>query len=245
MDRLTGEKRDTDAKSTVQSILDASTDLVFVVAQLGQSLDGRIATVTGESKWINQSCALDHLHLLRATVDAVLVGVGTVVADDPLLTVRRVTGPDPARIVIDPTGRMPPGMRCMHDSSVRRFVIHAKCADVPEGAEEIILPSDNGRIAPQDILGALFARGMRRILVEGGATTVSDFLQAGAIDRLHILVAPLIIGSGKNSLTMSPISRLDMAIRPKTNVHVFKDGDVLFDCDLRNLNSAPFSGVLT
>lgn len=243
MDKPTDKSRATRTKPTVQSILDAPTDLVFVVAQLGQSLDGRIATVTGESKWINQSCALDHLHLLRATVDAVIVGVGTVIADDPLLTVRRVRGPDPARIVIDPKGRMPLGVRCMQDPNVRRFVIHAHRAAGPEGAEEILLPSDNGRIAPKDILSALFLRGMRRILVEGGATTVSDFLEAGAIDRLHILVAPLIIGSGKNSLTMTPISRLDMAIRPKTEVHVFEDGDVLFDCDLRNLNSGLSSGI--
>ncbi|MEL6128139.1 MAG: RibD family protein, partial [Pseudomonadota bacterium] len=78
-----------------------------VVAQLGQTLDGRIATVTGASKYINGHSALDHLHRLRAHVDAVVVGVGTAIADDPQLTVRRVDGQSPARVVIDPRGRMP------------------------------------------------------------------------------------------------------------------------------------------
>ena len=86
----------------------APLDRPFVVAQLGQSLDGRIATVTGESRYINGSAALDHLHRLRAEVDAVVVGAGTIVADDPLLTVRRVAGKSPARVVIDPSGRIKP-----------------------------------------------------------------------------------------------------------------------------------------
>src|ERR1044071_4782095 len=83
-----------------------TTDRPFVIAQLGQSLDGRIATLSGDSKYINSASALDHLHRLRAQVDAVVVGVGTVVADDPQLTVRRVAGRSPARVVIDPRGRM-------------------------------------------------------------------------------------------------------------------------------------------
>jgi len=87
-------------------ILNASADQPFVVAQLGQSLDGRIATVTGESRWINGDSTLEHLHRLRAHVDAVVVGVGTAEADDPLLTVRRVDGPSPARVVLDLGGRI-------------------------------------------------------------------------------------------------------------------------------------------
>ena len=88
-----------------QPIAAAPGDQPFVVAQLGQSLDGRIATVTGESRYINGAAALDHLHRLRAAVDAVVVGAGTIIADDPQLTVRRVAGRNPARVVIDPTGR--------------------------------------------------------------------------------------------------------------------------------------------
>ena len=86
-------------------------DDLMVVGQIGQSLDGRIATASGHSKYINGPAGLAHLHRLRALVDAVVVGVGTAIADDPQLTVRRVVGPQPARVVIDPNGRLAAGAR--------------------------------------------------------------------------------------------------------------------------------------
>jgi riboflavin-specific deaminase-like protein len=217
----------------LQPILAAPPGRPFVVGQLGQSLDGRIATESGESKWINRACALDHLHRLRSVVDAVVVGVGTVVADDPMLTVRRVPGPHPARVVIDPSGRLPLAPLCMTDNGVRRYVVRAVDAPVPDGVEEIRLPRLDGLCAPKAVIDALFALGFRRILIEGGAWTVSAFLAAGILDRLHVLVAPVILGSGKPGLSLPPIARLDDALRPTTSVHPLPDGDVLFDCDLR------------
>lgn len=207
----------------------------FVVAQLGQSLDGRIATPAGESRWINKDAALDHVHRLRAIVDAVLVGVGTVTADDPMLNVRRVQGRHPARVVIDPTGRMPAGARCLTADGVRRVIVTTPEAAIrPDGVEVIRLPrSASGGIDPKLIVSALHEAGLCRLLVEGGASTVSQFMDAGAIDRLHVLVAPVILGSGKTGLALSPISRLAEARRPRTRVYVLADGDVLFDCDLR------------
>src|SRR3569623_568757 len=92
---------------------EGSVDDLVVVGQIGQSIDGRIATVTGHSKYINGPAGLDHLHRLRALVDAVLVGIGTAVADDPLLTVRRCVGPSPARVVLDPKGRIPPNSKVL------------------------------------------------------------------------------------------------------------------------------------
>jgi diaminohydroxyphosphoribosylaminopyrimidine deaminase / 5-amino-6-(5-phosphoribosylamino)uracil reductase len=208
-------------------------DRPFVVAQLGQSLDGRIATVTGESRWINGTCALDHLHRIRTRVDAVIVGIGTVLADDPQLTVRRVPGTSPARVVIDPRGRLPADCRCMAPAPERRILVRTGPGHaVPPGAEEIHVPARDGRLQPAAVLAALGARGFRRILVEGGAHTISSFIEAGCVDRLHVLVAPMIIGSGKPGLAMAPIASLDKALRPATRVHVLGDGDVLFDCDL-------------
>ena len=96
-------------------------DDLVVVGQIGQSIDGRIATVTGHSKYINGPAGLAHLHRLRALVDAVLIGIGTAVADDPLLTVRRCAGPSPARIVLDPRGRLSPAAKVLNDDGVRAW----------------------------------------------------------------------------------------------------------------------------
>lgn len=207
----------------------------FVVAQLGQSLDGRIATVTGESRWINGSAALDHVHRLRANVDAVLVGVGTAVSDDPRLTVRRTTGRHPARVVIDPNGRLPAYAKCLNDDGVRRIVVRNGDGRAPGvDAEVVSVPCEEGRrLCPREITRCLFAAGLKKILVEGGAHTVSAFIDAGAVDRLHLLVAPTIIGSGKPGLDLRKIEQLDDAYRPETTVHMLDGGEVLFDCNLR------------
>ncbi len=215
------------------SILRAPSGRPFLVAQLGQSLDGRIATVTGESRGINNGGALDHLHMVRALVDGVIVGAGTVIADDPLLTVRRTDGRSPARVVIDPTGRIPATARCFARDGVRRVIVTAGSVQSPDGVEVIALPQRNGRISCQEMVQALYSRGFRRLLIEGGAATVSAFVNAGHVDRLHVLVAPLILGSGKIGLELSPVAHLSEARRPETQVYQLAGGDVLFDCDLR------------
>ncbi|MEJ1934581.1 RibD family protein [Nostoc sp. NIES-2111] len=221
------------ACDAVTPVREADPGRPFVVAQLGQSLDGRIATVSGESRWINGAGALDHLHALRAAVDAVVVGVGTVLADDPRLDVRRVEGRSPARVIIDPRNRIPADCKCLRDDGVRRFVIRGEPSQAVAGVEEILVAQEDGALAPAAVVAALFARGMRRILVEGGAATISRFIDAGCVDRLHVLVAPLIIGSGKAGLDLRPVPALDLARRPPTRIHVLGGSDVLFDCDLR------------
>ncbi len=211
----------------------------YVIGQLGQSLDGRVALPSGESKYISGSHALDHVHRLRADVDAVIVGIGTVLADDPLLTVRRVAGRSPARVVIDPSGRLSPQAQVLVDDGVRRMVVRRSDANspnpLPDGVELIPLAPDprDGALTPASILAALAARGLSRILVEGGPRTLSAFLDAGCLDRFHIVVSPVILGSGRPGLDLAPIVGLASALRPATRVEVFPDGDVLFDCDLR------------
>lgn len=205
-----------------------------VVAQLGQSLDGRIATATGASKYISGFEALKHLHRLRAEVDAVLIGVGTLIADDPALTVRHVEGKHPTRVVIDPNGRAPTDVQILNDGMAPVVFITKPGASAPAGVEQIELtPDDNGWFTPGAIIAALHKHGLSRILVEGGADTLANFLDAQAIDLLHVLVAPIILGSGKAGFSLQPIDQLDEAIRPRTTVHLFNDGDVLFTCDLR------------
>jgi diaminohydroxyphosphoribosylaminopyrimidine deaminase/5-amino-6-(5-phosphoribosylamino)uracil reductase len=210
-----------------------SGDGSFVIGQLGQSLDGRIATPTGASKYINGEEALCHLHRIRAEVDAVIVGIGTAIADNPQLTTRRVEGPNPVRVVIDPNDRLPANLTMLHDNAAPVLVITNPGQPVPDGAEALEMACDaSGSIPPEAIVQALAARGMRRLLVEGGAETLARFLNAGAIDELHLMVAPIVLGSGKTGLNLTPISELDEAIRPLVRTLRFKDGDMLCMCDM-------------
>jgi diaminohydroxyphosphoribosylaminopyrimidine deaminase / 5-amino-6-(5-phosphoribosylamino)uracil reductase len=207
-------------------------DELVVVGQIGQSLDGRIATVSGDSHYINRPAGLAHLHRLRAVVDAVVVGIGTALADDPQLTVRRVDGPHPARVVLDPRGRLTPTARLLNCDGTRRLVVTARgtsCA-LP-GVEVLTLPAPNGVIAPADILAGLAELGFRRVLIEGGSNTISRFLAAGCLDRLHVVVAPILLGAGRPSIVLDSIEHIEQALRPPTHVH-WLDGEVLFDCDL-------------
>jgi diaminohydroxyphosphoribosylaminopyrimidine deaminase/5-amino-6-(5-phosphoribosylamino)uracil reductase len=208
-------------------------DDLMVVAQCGQSIDARIATASGHSHYINGPEGLAHLHRLRALVDVVVVGVGTVLADDPQLTVRRVAGPNPARVVIDPNGRLTRTARLLAGDGVRRLVITRSdtTPDLAAGVEVVKIAATAEQVAPADILAILAERGFRRILIEGGSNTVSRFLAAGCLDRLHVMIAPMIIGAGPSSVSLAPIDRVDEAIRAPMRAHILGD-EVLLDCDL-------------
>lgn len=208
-------------------------DDLVVVGQCGQSIDARIATASGHSHYINGPEGLAHLHRLRALVDAVVVGVGTAQADDPQLTVRRVAGPNPARVVIDPNGRLAPTARVFADDGVRRLVVTRADTrlDLPAGVEIVKLPTADGQLAPATALVALAQLGFRRFLIEGGSNTVSRFLAAGCLDRLHVMIAPMIIGAGPSSISLAPIERVDQAIKAPISAHIMGD-EVLLDCDL-------------
>jgi hypothetical protein len=125
-------------------------DGLVVVGQFGQSIDARIATASGDSRYINGAAGLAHLHRLRALMDAVLIGVGTANMDDPQLTVRRVSGPSPARVIVDPTGRLPATARVLMADGIRRLVITRAGAPntLPHGVEVAGLPDSEGQIAP-------------------------------------------------------------------------------------------------
>ncbi|MEM7178779.1 MAG: RibD family protein, partial [Pseudomonadota bacterium] len=138
-------------------------DETFVIGQLGQSLDGRIATPTGDSKYINGKGALRHLHLIRSMVDAVIVGVGTAIADDPQLTTRHVPGANPLRVVIDPRGRMPADLGMLSDGAAPVLSITCPNVQVPDGTEALPLCcNDSGHIDPTAIVEAQAARDRDR-----------------------------------------------------------------------------------
>jgi riboflavin biosynthesis pyrimidine reductase len=144
-----------------------------------------------------------------------------------------VNGPQPARVVIDPNGKLPHNARMLADDGVRRIVLmdDARRTDLPQGTEIVPAKRVGESIPPQTILNALGGLGFHRILIEGGANTVSRFLSAGCLDRLHVVVAPIVIGSGPAGLSLAPIEKMDQALRFPVRTHNLGP-EVLFDCDL-------------
>lgn len=209
----------------------------MVLAHLGQSLDGRIATRTGDSYYVNGPENIDHLHRMRALAEAVIVGAGTVRKDDARLTTRRVSGPNPVRVVIDPRRTLGVDRRIFAADGARVIVICEAAASpsprLPEHVEVIGLPAVGGQLAPQAVVNSLTDRGIHRLFVEGGGATVSRFLAAGCLQRLQITVAPLILGSGRHGLELPPISRLAEATRLRWRLFPMGE-DTLFDCDFRS-----------
>ncbi len=202
-----------------------------VFAQIGQSLDGRVATVDGDAADISGSEGLKHLHRCRALADCVVVGANTAIQDDPRLTVRLVSGDDPARVVIDPRGRLGDDAAMMAGKGGRCLVVQCCDRTRPEGIETIFVPTSDDGVDPAAILTALVERGFRRIMIEGGGITIGRFFDAGLIDRLHVSIAPLIIGAGPSSLTARPISLLSEARRPTSRVYGLAT-DIVIDCEL-------------
>lgn len=202
------------------------------VAQIGQSLDGRVATASGDARDVSGPEGLAHLHRLRALVDGVVIGVGTALHDDPRLTVRLCAGPNPARIVIDPRGRLPDDAPMLAADGTRRIIVTATPRPRAPGVEVLHLPATDGRLDPAQVLEGLRGLGLGPLLIEGGGITITGFLEAGLLDRLQVSVAPLIIGSGPQGLTsLNPVDRLKDALRPEARIFGL-GSDIVFDCAL-------------
>ncbi len=213
----------------------------LAVAHLGQSLDGRIATLEGASCYINGPENLTHLHRMRALCDAIVVGANTVECDDPKLTTRRVPGPNPVRVILDPRCRLAAGCGVFRDRAAPTILICdealAEQAGL-DGAEIVGVPRRGRYLDLGAALERLRARGLSGIFVEGGGLTVSAFLEQGLLDRLQIAVAPLIVGSGRPGITLPPIRDLSQGLRPRHRRYVMGE-DVLFDCRLRDAADFP------
>ncbi|MFJ6630893.1 RibD family protein [Streptomyces sp. NPDC091376] len=212
----------------------------FTFAQLGQSLDGFIATRKGDADYVTGAEDREHLHRLRALADAVVVGAGTAVADDPRLTVRACTGPNPVRVVLDPHGRVPLRRQVFTDGAAPTlWVVGADSergqagpdAERMPGVDVLTLP-DRAAFAPGRLVHELALRGLGRVLVEGGGVTVSRFLHEGALDRLYVTVAPVLIGDGVPGLGFPGPELMGDALRPPTR-RAFLGEDTLFEFDLR------------
>jgi len=205
----------------------------MVVAHLAQSLDGRIATNGGDSKFISGQEDLKHTHRLRALFDAVVVGVQTAIDDDPRLTTRLAPGPNCTRVILDPRGILPRSSRVLNDGAAETIVVTANEKFEFTGAHVSVIAIDlrDGRLDLADVLSRLSERGLHRVFVEGGGVTVSRFLEASLLDRLHIAVAPSIFGSGRASFGLQPIDDLSQQLRLNWR-HFSLGSDLLLDCTL-------------
>ena len=199
---------------------------MITIAQLAQSVDGFIASRTGDANYVSGAEDREHLHRLRALVDAVIVGAQTVTADNPQLTTRAVRGPSPVRVIIDPTGRVPADARVLTDGSAKTLWCVANgISPAPRLAphvEVVPLPNEDGWFEPQTVLSMLRKRGLGRVLVEGGGRTVSDFLAAGILDRLYLTSAPILVGDGVPGLRFAGADLIGDALT--ASVHRFSLG---------------------
>jgi riboflavin-specific deaminase-like protein len=216
-------------------VCSATTSKPITVGHLGQSLDGFIATHAGDSQFVTGQENILHLHRMRALSDAVVVGAGTVAADDPQLTTRHVAGPSPVRVIFDPSRRLNQDYRVFTDDLAPTLYV---CGRTLVGAGEThvgfatIVPLEDGDgLMVGELLQILRNRGCRRIFVEGGGVTVSTFLEANLLDRLQMAIAPLIIGDGRPAIRIAPRAALSDCHRPRYRVFRM-GGDVLFDCEL-------------
>jgi diaminohydroxyphosphoribosylaminopyrimidine deaminase / 5-amino-6-(5-phosphoribosylamino)uracil reductase len=212
----------------------------LVLGQLGQSLDGFIASRTGDARFVTGAEDRQHLHRLRALVDAVIVGVSTVVSDDCQLTVRDVDGTNPTRVVLDPSARAPRGSRVFIDSQAPTLWLVAEDVPAPQPpsshVEVVRLPrsvAEHQGFAPCEVVALLARRGLSRVLVEGGGVTVSRFVEANAIDRLWVTTAPFLIGNGVPGLRFEGSDRLADALRVPSRRFILGE-DVVLELDLRN-----------
>ena len=205
----------------------------LILGRIAQTLDGRIATASGESFWISGPEDILHTHRLRALFDAVVVGAGTVRADDPLLTTRHCPGPSPVRVVLDTDRRLGDAYR-LFAAAPRTILV---CADdappkaPPRAAEIMPVPRVPGGLDLAAIIAGLKTLGLSRIFIEGGGVTVSRFLAAGLLDRLHVTIAPLLLGTGIPAFTLPGVSHPDQGLRVSWTVHRLGQ-DLLLDIPL-------------
>jgi len=200
----------------------STTGLPLVTVKLAQTVDGRIATSTGNSQWISSAESLNLAHQLRAASDAVMVGSGTILADDPRLTVRLVRGRNPTRIVLDSRLRTPLTAKVLTEQDIAPTVIatttrasEKKVARLRDmGIEISVIKEDRrGEIDAVQLLRTLGQRGIASVLVEGGSRVVTSLLRLKLVDRLVIIIAPSILGRGIEAVGELDIRDINQAIR--------------------------------
>jgi diaminohydroxyphosphoribosylaminopyrimidine deaminase/5-amino-6-(5-phosphoribosylamino)uracil reductase len=200
----------------------------FVSLKIAASLDGRIATRSGDSRWVTGPEARAAVHRLRDRADAVLVGGGTARADDPRLTARLPGGRDPVRVVLDTRLRLPRRLRIFRQRSAAPTLLahaRARLPRLPPGVEPVRCRARGGRIDLQDLLDKLAQRGVTHLLVEGGGEVATSFLAAGLVDRLLVFLSPRVVGGDGLPWAQAPGPRRMADALRLEDVEVERHGD--------------------
>jgi riboflavin-specific deaminase-like protein len=187
----------------------------FLIGQIGQSLDGKIALNNGNSHYINEKDSILYLHCLRAVCDGVLVGVNTIIKDNPLLTTRKIKGSNPVRLIIDPSLKLSNRYKIFKDDN--RNIIFTNSNKQKKFNNTLIVKFPKKNFT-NNIFKYLKKTSFKNILIEGGPTTLSNFIEMKLLNYMQFIISPTLIGSGIDSLKLKPITNLKNAIRVKNTI---------------------------
>ena len=210
-----------------------STGLPFVTVKYAQTLDGRIASSSGHSRWISSPPSHKLAHKLRSRHDAIMVGIGTVIQDDPRLTVRLVRGRNPHRIILDSRLRISPEAHVLTEQDIAKTtIITTPSAPASKlkalekmGIDVLVVPPDtHGEVDLRQLLKTLGDKNISSILVEGGAAIITSFLRLSLADRLVVITAPRIMGRGVEAVGELEITEVERAIKLSFE-KIYRSGD--------------------
>ena len=184
------------------------------IGQIGQSLDAKIALNNGNSHYINEKESITYLHCLRSISDGVLVGVNTIIKDNPLLTTRKIKGQNPTRLIIDPSLKLTNKYKIFKDKNTNIIFTTSNKTKNLNNTTIVKLPKKDFTLGVYQFLKK---SSLKYILIEGGPTTLSHFIEQNLINYMQFIISPTLIGSGINSVKLKPITNLKKAIRRKSN----------------------------
>ena len=184
------------------------------IGQIGQSLDAKIALNNGNSHYINEKESITYLHCLRSISDGVLVGVNTIIKDNPLLTTRKIKGQNPTRLIIDPSLKLTNKYKIFKDKNTNIVFTTSNKTKNLNNTTIVKLPKKDFTLS---VYKFLKKTSLKYILIEGGPTTLSHFIEQNLINYMQFIISPTLIGSGINSVKLKPITNLKKAIRRKSN----------------------------
>lgn len=186
-----------------------------LIGQIGQSIDGKIALNNGKSHYINEKESIIYLHCLRSISDGVLVGVNTIIKDNPLLTTRKIKGQNPTRLIIDPSLKLTNKYKIFKDNNKNIVFTNSSKRKKLYNTTIVKFPKKNFTLS---ICKYLKKTSLKTILIEGGPTTLSHFIELKLLNYMQFIISPTIIGSGIDSLKLKPITNLKNAIRKKNTI---------------------------